>query len=118
MRILVVDDSKTMRLLVRRALVEAGCDAAITEAGNGTDAIAQALSGAIDLICCDVHLPDMTGFDVLRRIREAGSEIPFGFVTSDALPDTLTRAQCAGASFFINKPFKARDFAAALSVAQ
>jgi two-component system chemotaxis response regulator CheY len=118
MKLLIVDDSKTMRALLRRAILEAGYwNASIMEASTASEAVQCVSAHDFDLVCCDIHLADGTGFDVLRAIREAGSDVSFGFVTSDCLPETRVRAADTGAAFLINKPFTAETIARALSAA-
>jgi two-component system chemotaxis response regulator CheY len=52
----------------------------------------------------------MTGVEVLRKLRSAGNEVKFGFVTSECTPEMQQQAQAAGAAFFIVKPFTAERF--------
>ena len=68
-RILVVDDQPANLLLVKAVLEPAGFQ--VIEARSGTEALAVAQERAPDLILLDMHLPDMHGLDVLRRLRES-----------------------------------------------
>lgn len=72
-KILVVDDSRSMRMIVKRTLRQAGFgDHEITEADNGQDALEQ-ISGSIpDLILSDWNMPVMDGFELLQALRERG----------------------------------------------
>jgi two-component system chemotaxis response regulator CheY len=107
-----------MRALVRRAIAEAGfVDASIVEAATVAEALEIVTTRDLDLVCCDIHLSDGTGFDVLRGVHEAGCGVMFGFVTSDCLPETRVRAANEGAAFLINKPFTPETIAPVLSAA-
>jgi two-component system chemotaxis response regulator CheY len=115
MRILIVDDSRAMRLIVARTLRLAGYDDhEIVEAADGREALAVVAEEPPDVILCDWNMPVMTGLELLRTLRSAGSSIPFGFVTSEASPQMRAVALEAGAMFLVAKPFTAEDFQDAL----
>jgi len=106
MRILIVDDSKAMRGLVRRALRQAGfgsCD--FTEACNGKEALDQIRAEAPDLVLCDWNMPEMSGIELLTALRGEQSAVKFGFVTSEGTQEMRQAASDAGAAFFVTKPF-------------
>jgi two-component system chemotaxis response regulator CheY len=111
MRILIVDDSRAMRLIVTRTLRQAGYGGHdIVEAANGHEAL-EAVRGCVpDLVLCDWNMPEMNGFDLLLSLRSAGFAAPFGFVTSETSEPMRERATAAGASFLIAKPFTPEDF--------
>src|SRR5713226_647484 len=79
-RVLVVDDEPNIRELVQVALKFHGCT--VTTAANGADAIRQAEAVMPDLIVLDVMLPDIDGFEVCRRLRAQGNEVPVIFLTA------------------------------------
>jgi two-component system chemotaxis response regulator CheY len=115
MRILIVDDSKAMRLIVTRTLRQAGfAGHDIVEAANGQDAMTSVQQETPDLVLCDWNMPGMNGFDLLTSLRSAGFEMPFGFVTSETSTQMRDRALSAGAMFLIAKPFTPEDFQDAL----
>jgi two-component system, chemotaxis family, chemotaxis protein CheY len=115
MRILVVDDSKAMRMIIERTLRLAGYeDHEIVQAGNGCQAIEAIGIAPPDLVLCDWNMPEMSGLELLTSLRGAGWSIPFGFVTSEASPHMRAAAMEAGALFLIAKPFTAQDFQDAL----
>jgi two-component system chemotaxis response regulator CheY len=60
-------------------------------------------------------MPEITGVEVLRRLRAAGNDVRFGFVTSECTPEMRQQAEEAGALFFIIKPFTAERFDEVLS---
>ena len=116
MTILIVDDSRIMRMIIRRTLRQAGIHArTVLEAGNGDEALAQVQSGRPDIILADWNMPGMTGLELLQALVAEGSEVPFGFVTSECTPQMRSKARGAGARFFIAKPFTPDVIQAALA---
>jgi two-component system OmpR family response regulator len=102
-QVLVVDDEPNIRDLVQVALKFHGCS--VTTAGSGKDALRQAESTRPDLIVLDVMMPDMDGFEVCRRLRAAGNEVPVIFLTArDTSSDTVT-GLAIGGDDYVTKPF-------------
>src|SRR5258708_7913486 len=102
-RVLVVDDEPNIRELVQVALKFHGCT--ISTAANGSEAIRQAETTTPDLIVLDVVLPDIDGFEVCRRLRAAGNEVPVIFLTArDTSSDTVT-GLAIGGDDYVTKPF-------------
>ena len=116
MRILVVDDSKAMRLIIKRVLGHTMYrDAVIDESADGLQALAAIVADPPDLVLSDWNMPEMSGLELLRSLREASVDVPFGFVTSESTADMRELAIAEGALFLIAKPFTADTFAASLS---
>lgn len=109
MAILVVDDSRAMRMIVTRELRKAGYDD-VVEAENGAVALETINSGGVDLVLSDFNMPVMSGMDLLTSLRASGNKIAFGFVTSESGTDVRARALEVGAAFVITKPFTSDDF--------
>ena len=106
MKILIVDDSKAMRMIVTRTVRQAGFgDAELLEAEDGADALAKVALFEPDLVLSDWNMPNMTGIECLQALRASGSAVPFGFVTSEGSPEMREKAADAGALFLIAKPF-------------
>jgi two-component system chemotaxis response regulator CheY len=106
MRALIVDDSKTLRIILRKILGEAGFD--ILEAGDGQQALKKLCEEEkVDLILVDWNMPVMNGFDLLRAVRAhvllAG--IPIMMVTTESGIDQVQKALEAGANEYLMKPF-------------
>jgi two-component system, OmpR family, response regulator len=102
-QVLVVDDEPNIRELVQVALKFHGC--AVTTAASGRDALRQAGASKPDLIVLDVMMPDMDGFEVCRRLRAAGNEVPVIFLTArDTSSDTVT-GLAIGGDDYVTKPF-------------
>jgi len=108
MNVLVVDDSKAMRMIVKRALRQSGVpDLSVAEADNGKNALVAIQSSVPDLILCDWNMPEMNGIELLRQLNADGHKIPFGFVTSESTDEMKNMAHEAGAQFLLTKPFTA-----------
>ena len=105
--VLIVDDEKLMRALLRDALEEGGFG--ISEASNGLEALEIARRIHPDLILLDVIMPDMDGFEVCSRLREipAMHHVPVLMVTASEDREVAERAYAAGATDFIPKPINA-----------
>lgn len=106
MKVLIVDDSKAMRMIVTRTLKQAGFDDCNTvEASNGQEALDKLESEKPDLILSDWNMPEMNGIQLLEKVRAAGHELNFGFITSEGSAETKQLATDTGAQFLITKPF-------------
>ncbi|BCJ53797.1 response regulator [Actinoplanes sp. NBRC 14428] len=111
MKILIADDSRVMRQIVTRTLRQAGFEGHdLVEAADGAEAVEKAEAEKPDLIISDWNMPELTGIDVLRKLRAAGNDVKFGFVTSECTEEMKTAAESAGSAFFIVKPFTAEQF--------
>jgi len=109
-QVLVVDDEPNIRELVQVALKFHGCS--VTTAGTGKAALRHAESDRPDLIVLDVMLPDMDGFEVCRRLRAAGNEVPVIFLTArDTSSDTVT-GLALGGDDYVTKPFSVESLVA------
>ena len=116
MKIMVVDDSTAMRMIVLRTLRKAGFrDHTFSEAANGALALAAITADPPDLVMSDWNMPEMSGIDLLKALRAAGNEVRFGFVTSEFTDEMRAMAREAGALFLIAKPFNEETFEEVLS---
>jgi DNA-binding NtrC family response regulator len=107
-RILIVDDEKLIRWSVRRQLEEWGYS--VLEAESGTGGLAQIRSESPDLILLDVRLPDLSGIEVLREIKQNNVSIPVIMFTGDPQLDDIKTAIKLGALDFIKKPIDFDEF--------
>ncbi len=115
MKILIVDDSKTMRTLIKRTLRMAGYgDHETVEAENGAAALAILDKLTPDLILSDWNMPEMSGLELLQALKEQGSSINRGFVTTEATAQMRGLAAKEGARFLVTKPFTPETIQAAL----
>ncbi|MBK8014121.1 MAG: response regulator [Deltaproteobacteria bacterium] len=115
MKLLIVDDSKAMQMLVRRTLRQAGYgDHAISEADDAEKALVAVRQDTPDLVLSDWNMPGASGLDLLKSITSEGIKTRFGFVTSEGSDEMRQAAEAAGAEFLISKPFTVQAFQAAL----
>jgi two-component system chemotaxis response regulator CheY len=105
-KILVVDDSETIRLQVSRALENAGFE--VVEASDGVEGLEKAAADNFSLVLLDVNMPRMGGLDMLEKLRaEAKTEkTPVLVLTTEAQQSMIARAKKAGAAGWIIKPVK------------
>ena len=101
-RVLVVDDGKQNRALVRLVLEEA--QVRVEEAENGEVAVAMAADGSFDAILMDINMPVMDGFTALGLMRGAGLQIPILALTADVMDGFEEKVLAAGFSDYITKP--------------
>jgi two-component system, OmpR family, response regulator MprA len=112
MRILIVDDDRSLRDALRRALVLGGYDT--VSAADGNDALTQVLEVNPDAVLLDVGLPDIDGLEVSRRLRAAGNRVPILMLTArDAIEDRIDGLD-AGADDYLVKPFDVGELKARL----
>lgn len=104
--ILVVDDSPTIRRMVRASL-QSLPGMAFREAGSGLEAIETLVMTPADLIVLDLNMPDMHGLDVLRFVRDQDSfkTVPIVVLTTRGDEASRQAALEAGATLFLTKPF-------------
>lgn len=106
MRVLIVDDSRAMRMIVKRGLRQAGLASLdVDEAGNGVEALESMARATPDVVLSDWNMPEMDGLTFLQRCRGRGYTGRFGFVTSTATADLRAAAEAHGAHFVLSKPF-------------
>ena len=104
--IYLVDDSRTIRLMMRTILAHEGY--LIKEFVNGEEALAACQVATPDLILLDILLPGMDGYEVCRHLR-AFSTVPIVMLTTRAEPGERALGALAGASDYIIKPFDTDD---------
>jgi two-component system response regulator MprA len=103
MRLLVVDDDRALRDVLRRALTLAGYEVRLSESGAG--ALAEVTSGVPDAVVLDIGLPDIDGLEVCRLLRREGNRVPVLMLTArDAVADRIDGLD-AGADDYLVKPF-------------
>jgi DNA-binding response OmpR family regulator len=108
-RILVVDDDADIRGLVRELLERRGF--AVTEAGDGKQALQEMYEGRPDLVVLDVSMPGLDGWTTLERIREL-SDVPVVMLTARSEELEKTRGLRAGADDYVTKPFGRQELLA------
>ena len=110
--ILVVEDQKDNRQILRDLLTNAGFE--MIEAENGEDAVASAQARRPDLILMDIQLPILDGYEATRRIKADPDlkSIPIIVVTSYALSGDEDKARLEGCDDYVAKPFSPRQLLA------
>ncbi len=111
MRILLADDEPPIRDTMTRLLQRAGHE--VTTAEDGTEALDQLATGAFDLLITDLHMPEMDGITLTRRLAKLTTKPRILVISGD---DTLFgMAQALGANATLPKPFASEDLLAAIS---
>lgn len=113
-RILAVDDSPSMREMIRIALSEAGF--LVTEVADGRQALEMAKQSSFDLVLSDVHMPNMDGISLIRALRQepAYRHTPILMLTTESSPERKREGKQAGATGWIVKPFDPKQLIATM----
>src|ERR1700737_3304979 len=106
-RLLVVEDEPNILELLSASLRYAGFE--VVTAAAGTEAVQAAQRHRPDLIVLDVMLPDMDGFDVIRRLRGGGARIPVVFLTARDSTEDKIRGLTLGGDDYVTKPFSLEE---------
>lgn len=103
--VLVVDDTASIRLLIRTNLELEGYH--VVEAGDGVECLQRVEEIVPDLITVDVVMPELNGFETVAalRAREATAHVPIVMVTTQAQASDVRRGRDAGADAYVVKPF-------------
>ena len=107
-RVMIVDDSPSMRAFVRRVMDLSGFEVdTCLNAGNGAQGLALLQQEAVDIILTDINMPEMNGEEFLRRIEEHDRyrSIPVVVISTDATENRMQRMMQLGAKGYISKPF-------------
>jgi two-component system, chemotaxis family, chemotaxis protein CheY len=104
-KVLVADDSGTMRKILVRSLNALGVTD-LVEAPDGVVALELFNKTPFDLVLSDWNMPNMTGIDLLKAIRATGSKVPVIMITTEAEKSRVLEAVQAGASGYVIKPFE------------
>ncbi len=116
MKILLVDDSSTMRRIQKNTLEKIG-HTDVTEAEDGVDAIKKLAAGGFELVLMDWNMPNMTGIEALKKIKAdpATKDIPVIMVTSESEKTRIMEAIQSGAANYVVKPFQPETLAEKIS---
>ena len=104
-RILVIEDDPVSRNLLKNIFSNEGYE--VKEAADGVSGLEMALTEQPDLICLDIVLPGLSGYEISRAIRhdETGAKIPILMITSLTKREDIVKGLRSGANDYINKPF-------------
>lgn len=112
--LMIVDDSATMRKIIMRTVRMSGLEFERTEeAGNGAEAIEKLKTAPVDLVLCDVNMPEMSGLEMVKKIRTElkicdGTKIIM--VSTESSQELIDGVIADGANGFITKPFTPEKF--------
>lgn len=113
--VLIVDDSRAMRMLVKRALASGGFGMLdVREASDGKEALDSAVERKPDLILSDWNMGEWDGLWLLRSLNSAGVWVPTILVTSESTPEMHVTAREHGARSIVTKPFTPETLVAAV----
>lgn len=103
-KVLIVDDSPSVRQQVCMALNQAGFST--VEAVDGMDGLAHAANPEVSLVICDVNMPRMNGLEFLEQFSAKKTGVPVVMLTTEGQPELIQRAKALGAVGWLVKPFK------------
>jgi len=110
--LLIVDDSRSMRLVIRKVLQMSGLEEArFFEAEHGEEALGVVGEHPIDLILTDINMPVMTGLELLRRLKEDETQrsIPVIVISTEGSSERQEEALELGAAGYLQKPFQPEE---------
>lgn len=103
--VLAIDDSRTIRELLRRAIEGSGMQ--VTTADDGILGVSAFQEATFDAVITDINMPNLDGFGVIEAIRggERNKRVPILVLTTETGPELRARARAAGATGWLTKPF-------------
>ncbi len=104
MKVLIVDDSGTMRIIQKRCLNKLGIND-IDEGEDGVKGMVQFRANQYDVIFTDWNMPNMDGLEFLKEIRKSNTQVPVIMITTEAEKARVILAVQAGVSDYLVKPF-------------
>lgn len=110
MKVLLADDSGTMRTIQKRCLLKLGvAEDNIVEAEDGQQALDRFQEGTFDVVLSDWNMPNMDGLTFLQKLREINKDIPFIMITTEAERSRVVTAIQNGVTDYLVKPFTPDD---------
>ena len=116
--LMIVDDSATMRKIIMRTMRMSGLEFdQPQEAGNGREALEKLNDGPVDIILCDINMPEMNGMELVRKVRELDScsDTKIIMVSTESSNELIDNIISDGANGYITKPFTPEKFQEKLS---
>lgn len=110
--VLIVDDSRIMRNIVKNTFTSLNIPCEFVEAGNGKEALFQLEKAPVNLVLLDWNMPELSGLDFLKQVRamEKYKTLPIIMVTSEAARYNVIEALKNGATDYIIKPVNEKSF--------
>ncbi len=116
--LMIVDDSATMRKIIMRTVRMSGLEFEQTEeAGNGNEALEKLGSTKVDIMLCDINMPEMSGSELVKKVRQDKicEDTKIIMVSTESSQDMIDSLMSDGANGFICKPFTPEKFQEQLS---
>jgi len=116
--LMIVDDSATMRKIIMRTVRMSGLDFSRTEeAGDGSEALEKLNAKPVEIILCDINMPEMDGAELVKKVRELPSceDTKIVMVSTESSQEVIDDLLANGANGFITKPFTPEKFQEKLS---
>ena len=107
--VLVVDDSATIRQMIKRTMKVAGLNVGeVYEAANGIEALAQLSDHEVAVVLVDINMPTMNGIQLLTRMKETESlrDIPIVIASTEGSTERIEQLKKIGATGYVRKPFQ------------
>ena len=112
--LMIVDDSAIMRKIVLRTVKMSGLEFdPIEEAGNGAEAIQKLQSSPVDIVLCDINMPEMGGLEMVKKVREelpTCADTKIIMVSTESSQDLIDNVMADGANGYVTKPFTPEKF--------
>lgn len=111
--LMIVDDSATMRKIIMRTVRMAGLEVSRTEeAGNGSEALEKLNAEAVDIMLCDINMPEMSGPELVKKVRELPTctDMKIIMVSTESSDEIINDMLTNGANGYITKPFTPEKF--------
>ncbi len=116
--LMIVDDSATMRKIIMRTVRMSDLKFDRTEeAGNGNEALEKLGTNPVDIMLCDINMPEMSGTELVKKVREMDSckDTKIVMVSTESSQELISSVIADGANGFISKPFTPEKFQEELS---
>lgn len=116
--LMIVDDSATMRKIIMRTVRMSGLEFSRTEeAGNGKEALEKLNVEPVEIILCDINMPEMDGAELVKKVRELAScdDTKIVMVSTESSQELIDDLLANGANGYITKPFTPEKFQEKLS---
>ena len=116
--LMVVDDSATMRKIIIRTVNMSGLTfSKVEEAGNGAEAMEKLQKNPVDIILCDINMPEMTGTEMVKKVRQLPvcKNAKIVMISTESSQDLIDGLLADGANAYITKPFTPERFKEKLS---
>jgi len=110
MKVLLVDDSRTIRNIQKNVLAQLG-HSDVIEAGDGVEALEQLKHHDVDLMLVDWNMPNMDGITLVRNVRKTNQRVPIIMCTTEAQKERVIEAVRAGINNYMVKPFDVESLA-------